>query len=83
MEWRVNTAGLLSEIVAHNPSAAILAKPIQILGIILSEVGQRAAELNDPKLNKLMARLALYAETDPYSEHYSEEITQKVLSFKD
>lgn len=82
LEWRVNTAGLLSEIVAHNPTVGILAKPIQIFGIILSEVGQRASELNDPQLNKLMARLAIYAETDPYSEHYSDEITRKLLAYK-
>lgn len=83
MEWRVNTAGLLREIISHNPTASILAKPIQIFGIILSEVGTRAAELNDPKLNKLMARLALYAETDPYDEHYSKEITETLLLYKD
>jgi hypothetical protein len=82
LEWRVNTAGLLREIISANPSLSILARPIQIFGIILSEVGTRAAELNDPELNKLMARLALYAETDPYSEHYSKEITDKLLSFK-
>jgi hypothetical protein len=82
LEWRVNTAGLLKEIIQHNQTTSILAKPIQIFGIILSEVGECAARINDPELNKLMARLAIYAETDPYSEHYSKEITEKLLSFE-
>jgi hypothetical protein len=55
-------------------------RPIQIFSSILYEVGARAAELNDPKLNKLMARLAIYSQTDPYSDDYSEEITRKLLA---
>lgn len=82
LEWKVNTGGLLKEIIQYNPTMAILARPIQIFGIILSEVGECAARINDPELNKLMARLAIYAETDPYSEFYSKEITEKLLSFE-
>jgi len=81
MEWRVHTPSLLREVLNNHGSQA-LAKPIQIFGQVLSELTQRAIELNDPELNTLMARLTLYDETDPYSTNFSKEITDKLLSFK-
>lgn len=62
--WRVHTPNLLSEI-ANNSGQAILQKPLQILGLLLHDVATRAAKINDPALNLLMLRLALYDAGDP------------------
>lgn len=77
--WKVNTPGLLKEILS-NSQAAILAKPLQIFGSILYEVGERAIELNDPKLNALMCRLSIYSQSDPYNPDYNEELSNKIIS---
>lgn len=78
LQWRVNTPQLLKEIIGNNETA-ILSKPISIFGRILAEVGERAAELNDPKLNALMCRLAIYDVADPYSENYDPDLTNEVI----
>lgn len=79
LEWRVCTPALLKEIL-NNPGCQILARPLQIFGYILAEVGERAAELNDPKLNALMCRLAIYAISDPYNEEYNKELSNEIIS---
>lgn len=79
LQWRVNTPAFLKEIGENNPTMAIMAKPLTIFGAILGEVATRASELNDPKLNALMARLALYEITDPYSKEYDREVTNNLI----
>lgn len=79
LEWRVCTPALLKEIL-NNPQCHILAWPLQIFGYILAEVGERAAELNDPKLNALMCRLAIYAISDPYNPEYNKELSNDIIS---
>ena len=76
--WRVNTAGFLKEI-GSNQAMGFAQIPLQIFTNILIEVGERAAELNDPKLNALMCRMAIYAESDPYSEFYDKDLTIKTI----
>lgn len=78
--WRVNTVSMLREMVEANPTAHIFKQPVNILGRILAEVAERAIELNDPKLNQLMCRLALYEQSDPYSPLYDKKKTEYVLS---
>lgn len=78
LSWRVNTPGLLNEILV-NSQTAILHRPLQIFAAILAEVGERAAELNDPKLNALMCRLSIYEISDPYNEKYDHELTNKII----
>lgn len=77
--WKVNTPGLLKEIAQCSKEGAALRVPLQIFADILYEVGNRAAELNDDKLNALMCRLAIYDVADPYSENYNKELTNKVI----
>lgn len=79
LDWRVHTPNLLKEIL-ENKSCWILAQPLKILGDILYEVGERAAQLNDPELNKLMLRLTIYSASDPESPDYDEKIVQKYLN---
>lgn len=81
VQWRVNTPQLLREVLS-NPSASILSKPLNIFGKILAQVGERASELNDPKLNALMCRLSIYEISDPYSENYDAELTNKIINEK-
>lgn len=60
--FRVDTLGLLTEIAdaGLDRRMGILKLPINIFKNTLAEVAQRATELNDPELNILMLRLALY-----------------------
>jgi hypothetical protein len=76
--WRVNTPQLLKEIMQNN-EVAILSKPLEIFATILAEVGERASELNDPKLNALMCRLAIYEVADPYDKEYNSELTNDTI----
>lgn len=79
MNWRVNTPGLLREVLKNN-GTEILRAPIQIFGDILAKVGERSAELNDPKLNALMCRLAIYSVADPESPDYDAAMVRQVLA---
>jgi hypothetical protein len=62
MTFSVNTIGLLTEIVESglDRRMGVLKTPINIFRNLLGQVAERAAELNDPKLNVLMLRLWLY-----------------------
>jgi hypothetical protein len=78
VQWRVNTPQLLKEIIGNNETS-VLSKPLAIFGRILAEVGERASELNDPKLNALMCRLAIYEVSDPYNPNYNSELTNATI----
>ena len=78
MVWRVNTPALFNEILS-NPGTSILSVPFKILAQILGQVGERCAELNDPVLNSLMCRLAVYEISDPYNENYDKELTAETI----
>lgn len=80
LTWRINTPGLLREIGNNNPSMVIMSKPLMILARILGEVATRASELNDTKMNSLMARLSLYEITDPESKEYDCEKTNQLIN---
>lgn len=79
LNWKVNTPQLLKEI-QNNEGTTILRIPLQILANILAELSERAIELNDTKLNGIMCRLALYDQSDPYSENYDRGMTEKAIS---
>lgn len=73
LEWRVNTPGLLKEIVEFTLEGGAFVVPLNILQGVLSEVAARAIELNDKELNKLMIRLSLYSIADPKSPEFDLE----------
>jgi len=64
LDWRCHTPNVLKEVLTNRGSEA-LRTPIAILGQLLFDVATRASELNDPALNLLMLRLALYSAGDP------------------
>jgi|GEM_PF-3052039 len=78
LDWRVNTPGLIKEIMSNN-HMAILRTPLQIFSDILSQVADRAIKIDDKELNKLMLRLALYENGDPYSKDYDAKAVNEYL----
>jgi hypothetical protein len=76
--WKVHTPNLLKEIL-NNPGTGILTQPISIFGKLLAEVGERAAEINDPRLNALMIRLTIYSASDPNSPDYDAALCKKAI----
>ena len=78
MFWKIHTPNLLNEI-AKNPECSILKIPLKMLGLILFAVGERASELNDPRLNALMCQLTIYAIADPHSPHYDVQKAREVM----
>lgn len=81
MEWKVNLNGLMREIISGYPGhgSAALRAPMQILLGIMYELGECAARINDPILNGLMCRLAIYEISDPYASGYDKEMMEKVM----
>jgi hypothetical protein len=80
-EWRVNTAQMLQETLENGGSAVTIMKiPFNIFKQILVMVGIRASQLNDPALNALMCRLAIYGESDPFSPDFNKEILDSCLA---
>jgi len=80
LQWKVHTTALLKEIssnVGHNSQVRI---PLQILQNLLAQVAQRATELHDPILDKLMIRLTLYSIAEPSSPDYDSETIEKILN---
>ena len=77
LQWKVNTPGLFGQIF-DNPGTALLIRPIQAMANLLEGVAIRASQINDPELNSLMCRLALYAVADPTSPDYDREAENKV-----
>jgi len=80
--WKVHTSNLLEEILT-NKSATILHKPLAIFGRVLAEVGERAAELNDPILNELMCRLTIYEIADQTKSTYDKAAVAEVAKRAD
>lgn len=79
LNWRVNTPQLLREVLGNN-GVAILNVPLQIFADLLAEVADNAIRINDKELNKLMLRLALYEDGDPYSSSYNEKEVNNYLN---
>jgi len=82
LPWKVHTTELFKEIssnVRHNSQVRI---PLQILQNLLAQVAQRATELHDPILDRLMIRLTLYSVANPSDADYNAEIVSKILNEK-
>ncbi len=73
--WKVDTPGLLRDI-PKNPETAVLSRGMVILNGLLGQVAKRTIQLDDPILNDLMFRLALYEGSLPSHEDYEIMKTQ-------
>jgi len=78
--WKVHVVDLFKEISANFKNDPQIRIPLQIIQNLLAQVAQRAIELNDPQLNKLMIRLTLYSIADPHSPDYDSEAVAKILN---
>lgn len=78
-QWRVNTPSLLKEALECNPGMATLKVPFNILKQVLQELAETAIRIDDPELNAIMCRLALYSVSDPYDPDYDERIYNQVI----
>lgn len=77
--WRVNTPQLLKEILESNPGMGIMRSPFNIFKQVLAELAEHAIRINDPELNAIMCRLALYSVGDPYDPDYNKEVYREVI----
>lgn len=75
-QWKVHLPNLLGEIL-NNQGCSILKIPLNITARLLNQVADRAIQLDDPELNKLMMRLALYSIADPDSEDYDPDFINR------
>lgn len=73
--FRVDTPQFLKEIADNalgNQKMGVLFQPLNIFKNLLAQVAQRATELHDPILDKLMFDLSLYDLPIPTSKEYRE-----------
>ncbi len=80
--FRVNVPSFLNEIAdsALPRTMGILKIPLNVFRLKLIKLAERASELNDPELNKIMAEMALYAVADPYDkDNYDAKICKELL----
>lgn len=61
-EWKVNTPELLKLLIEDNPKGTVLIRPVQIFQKLLIELTERALEINDPELNKILQKMCLIEE---------------------
>lgn len=78
LKWSVHTPELIKEIIECS-GIDIYRIPLSIFLNTLRQTAARAAEINDPKLNEMMCRLALYSVSDPHSEDYDAELTNRTI----
>lgn len=76
LQWKVHTTGLFKEIASMEGGAFRI--PLNILQYLLAQVAQRAIELNDPQLNKLMIQLTLYSIANPNDPDYDSEAVKRI-----
>lgn len=76
--WRVDVKSVILEIMV-NPHTQVLEVPMKILYNLMQQVAKRAIELDDPELNTLMIRLALYSIADPASEDFDPDLVNKLI----
>lgn len=79
LEWKVHTVELFKEISSSFSHSVLVRIPLQILQNLLAQVAQRATELNDPQLNKLMIRLTLYSIANPNEPGYNPAFVEEYL----
>lgn len=58
-EWKVDTANLLRLLLEQNPQGSVLVRPVQVFRDLLIKLTERALEINDKELNKILQRLCL------------------------
>jgi hypothetical protein len=78
LKWKVAIQPLFEEVILNKENECFKI-PFRIILDLLRQVGERATELNDPKLNALMLRLGLYSISNPKDHEYDPELVTNVL----
>lgn len=81
-EFDCHLPKLLDEVL-NNPSASILAIPIQITKGILAELAQLAIEIDDDRLHIMMLRLGLYEIKASERVEEIKRLREKILKDKE
>jgi len=58
-EWKVDTANLLRLLAEDSPKGSTLLRPLQVFQSLLIKLTERAIEINDKELNKILQRMCL------------------------
>ena len=77
--YKVHVHDIFEEIVSNNDTMWPMRQPLNILLKILAAVAKRCTEVNDPKLNAYMMRLALYAVADPNDPNYDADFVNEYI----
>ena len=72
--WRCHVPNLLKEVLEANPNMWAMKMPFNILLQMLYDLGKIAERINDPELNAMMLRLAIFEQGDP---DQADDATQK------
>jgi len=79
LQFRSHVRNLFDEILSNMTRDTMAVKiPLKVTYGILQSVAQRASQLNDPILNELMMRLAMYDVTDPSSKNYDQKVVEEI-----
>lgn len=77
--WKVHSRSLIEEVIKGS-GQPIYKIPLTMLYRLLQGVAREASRLNDPRLNALMCKLALYAVADPEDkEHYNPKLVDRIF----
>lgn len=83
LEFRIHAPQFLKEVFNANPRlGSVMFIPANTLRLYLLQIAQRAAELNDHKLNAIMCQMALYSIADPWAEDFDAKKTKEIISKK-
>lgn len=79
--FRVNTCELLDEIVQCSlpQNSGVLKVPLNVFKNLLAQLAERATQLNDPIMNKIMFDLTLYELPEPTTKEYG-KMMQRVYA---
>lgn len=69
----------LVAVLATRPENRGEAVALAQMDLIMRQVAQRALELDDPPLHRLMVQLGLYSVADPDSPEYDESVVKEIL----
>lgn len=77
VSFRVHTPQLLNRIL-EIPAPGVLGVPLNVFGKLLYAVAERASQINDAELNKLMCDLTLYSVADPEVPEFDPAMLKRV-----
>jgi hypothetical protein len=81
--FKIHTPNFLKEVTDNALGATnmgVLKVPMNVFRKYLVKVAERAVELNDPVMNKLMVDMTLYEVADPESKDFDRSVIEKVYS---